>query len=66
MAASVDCPVCGKQVPWTPASAWRPFCSERCKTIDLGDWASERHVIPGSAPGQSEEDPPGEADDRRR
>ena len=26
--------------------AWRPFCSERCKTIDLGDWASERYRVP--------------------
>ena len=26
--------------------AWRPFCSERCKNIDLGDWASERYRVP--------------------
>ena len=29
-----------------PANKWRPFCSERCKTIDLGDWASERYRVP--------------------
>ena len=29
--------------------AWRPFCSERCKLMDLGAWASERHAIPGEA-----------------
>jgi endogenous inhibitor of DNA gyrase (YacG/DUF329 family) len=34
-------------VLWAETSRWRPFCSERCKLIDLGDWASERHVIPG-------------------
>ncbi|HEY3564276.1 MAG TPA: DNA gyrase inhibitor YacG, partial [Casimicrobiaceae bacterium] len=39
---TVKCPQCKADVPWTPASKWRPFCSERCKTIDLGAWASER------------------------
>jgi len=32
-------------VPWTPESKWRPFCSERCKTIDLAAWASDRYRI---------------------
>jgi hypothetical protein len=40
------CPRCGKSVPLTPDNVWRPFCSERCKTVDLGDWFSERHRIP--------------------
>lgn len=31
---------------WVPASAWRPFCSERCKMIDLGAWATERYRLP--------------------
>lgn len=48
MAVSVNCPVCKTAVAWAEASRWRPFCSERCRAIDLGDWASERHVIPGS------------------
>lgn len=34
-------------MPWTDASAYKPFCSERCKLIDLGDWLLEKHVIPG-------------------
>ena len=38
----VTCPQCGASVPWTAESKWRPFCSERCKVIDLGDWAAER------------------------
>ena len=55
--ASVPCPRCGKPVPWTPASAFRPFCSERCKLIDLGAWASESHRIPGeAATGETDED----------
>ncbi|HMA31464.1 MAG TPA: DNA gyrase inhibitor YacG [Casimicrobiaceae bacterium] len=41
----VKCPQCGAPVPWTAESKWRPFCSERCKTIDLGAWASERYRI---------------------
>ena len=44
---SVPCPTCGRPVEWNDASKWRPFCSERCKLIDLGAWASEKHAIPG-------------------
>ncbi|WP_419813032.1 DNA gyrase inhibitor YacG [Bacterioplanoides sp.] len=43
----VQCPTCQKDVEWKPDSKYRPFCSERCKLIDLGEWASERHAIPG-------------------
>jgi endogenous inhibitor of DNA gyrase (YacG/DUF329 family) len=43
---NVPCPNCGKAVPWTPSSKWRPFCSERCRLIDLGDWLDENHRIP--------------------
>jgi len=42
----VSCPTCGKGVAWTPANDWRPFCSERCKLIDLGAWATERYRVP--------------------
>ena len=41
----VTCPTCRAEVQWTEASTWRPFCSARCKGIDLGDWASDRFVI---------------------
>jgi endogenous inhibitor of DNA gyrase (YacG/DUF329 family) len=34
-------------VKWTAGNEFRPFCSERCKLIDLGGWASETHRIPG-------------------
>ena len=43
---SVACPTCGKSVSWTPESAWRPFCSDRCKLIDLGAWATEKYRVP--------------------
>ena len=44
----VKCPTCGKDVEWTEEQKWRPFCSERCRLIDLGEWANESHRIPGS------------------
>ncbi|UCH50306.1 MAG: DNA gyrase inhibitor YacG [Betaproteobacteria bacterium] len=42
----VNCPQCGKPLAWDTANASRPFCSERCKMIDLGQWASETYRIP--------------------
>jgi len=42
----VNCPRCGAQVAWSPDNPYRPFCSERCKLIDLGDWAMERYRVP--------------------
>ena len=42
----VSCPRCGAQVAWTAESRYRPFCSERCKLIDLGDWAMEKYRVP--------------------
>jgi endogenous inhibitor of DNA gyrase (YacG/DUF329 family) len=50
MTAYVDCPTCKRKVAFTPANPWRPFCSERCKMIDLGVWASGGYAIPGDAP----------------
>ena len=47
MSKTVKCPTCGKEVRWDSASKWRPFCSERCRLIDLGDWANESHRIEG-------------------
>ena len=41
----VKCPTCGKSVTWAPLSVNRPFCSERCKLIDLGEWASGNRYI---------------------
>lgn len=42
----VNCPTCGKSVEWRPENRWRPFCSERCKLIDLGEWACESYRVP--------------------
>jgi endogenous inhibitor of DNA gyrase (YacG/DUF329 family) len=60
----VPCPRCGAQVPWLPASRHRPFCSERCRTIDLGAWATERYRVASEDNDESAEDAP--ADDAAR
>lgn len=60
-ARAVTCPGCGKSVPWIPANVWRPFCSERCRLIDLGAWAAERYRVPVvEDKDQPETAPPGE------
>jgi len=43
----VACPTCGRSVEWSEKSRWRPFCSERCRLIDLGEWLEETHRISG-------------------
>jgi len=58
MVTTVECPHCGKPVPWTPDSRWRPFCSERCRLIDLGDWLEERHRLPADDSETPGEDAP--------
>jgi len=51
---TVDCPTCGAPVEWSAANTQRPFCSDRCKLIDLGAWASEEHKIPGAEDSEDE------------
>jgi endogenous inhibitor of DNA gyrase (YacG/DUF329 family) len=46
MASRVKCPTCGRPVEWSEVSTYRPFCSDRCRLIDLGAWLSEEHKIP--------------------
>ncbi len=43
----LPCPTCKKSIEWSDKNELRPFCSERCKLIDLGAWAAEDHNIPG-------------------
>ena len=66
----VNCPTCGKPVKWTPESTWRPFCSARCRQIDLGAWASEGYRVPTSPPDAALDDvdfqPPGLGEGRQR
>ena len=46
-APTVQCPTCQREVAWTDKSPFRPFCSERCKMVDLGAWFAEEHKLPG-------------------
>jgi endogenous inhibitor of DNA gyrase (YacG/DUF329 family) len=50
----VRCPSCEGDSVYAPSNPYRPFCSERCRSIDLGAWASEAYAIPAK-----EEDAPG-------
>ncbi|RLA92809.1 MAG: hypothetical protein DRG69_08255 [Deltaproteobacteria bacterium] len=51
------CPQCGREVPWE-GNPYRPFCSERCKMVDLGRWVGEEYRIPSE-----EEAPPQEPEE---
>ena len=46
----VRCPQCGGVSVYAPQNPYRPFCSERCKNIDLGAWASESFRVPDDTP----------------
>ncbi|MGQ0547055.1 MAG: DNA gyrase inhibitor YacG [Betaproteobacteria bacterium] len=54
----VPCPRCGAPAPVSAENRWRPFCSERCRLIDLGLWASEEYRVP------EEKTPPDSAPDK--
>ena len=45
MPRTFPCPRCGEQSQWED-NEFRPFCSERCKMIDLGAWANDEYKIP--------------------
>ena len=53
------CPICRKEV--SEDAPQMPFCSERCKLLDLGNWASERYSIPGEPLDPPEEESQDEA-----
>ncbi|MFA6310266.1 MAG: DNA gyrase inhibitor YacG [Sterolibacterium sp.] len=53
----VNCPTCNKAVAWVAENRYRPFCSKRCKAIDLGAWAAEEYSVPAR-----DEMPPGARD----
>ncbi len=63
-AARVKCPTCGRLIEWSEASPYRPFCSERCRLIDLGAWLTEQRSIPDdTSPAESGASPTQDADD---
>jgi len=50
----VVCPACKGKSIYAPSNAFRPFCSERCKNMDLGAWASEGFRMPVDTPQDDE------------
>lgn len=48
-AKKLQCPTCKKVIEWSEKFPLRPFCSERCQLIDLGDWASDKNRLAGSS-----------------
>lgn len=46
----IACPRCGKDAVFAPSNPFRPFCSERCRRIDLGAWADESYRVPETTP----------------
>jgi uncharacterized protein len=43
----VSCPTCQRQLEWSDQFPYRPFCSERCRMVDLGAWLAEERKVPG-------------------
>ena len=54
---TVSCPRCGAPTRYAPENKWRPFCSERCKMIDLGAWAAESYRVPAEDPRPADDEP---------
>lgn len=52
----VNCPQCGKPVEWDRENPDRPFCSARCKLLDLGEWAAGNRYIAGEPADKIEQD----------
>jgi uncharacterized protein len=50
---TIRCPICKKEVTLDDPNM--PFCSDRCRIIDLGNWASEKYVIPGASSLEAED-----------
>jgi endogenous inhibitor of DNA gyrase (YacG/DUF329 family) len=53
----VPCPTCKGDSVFEPTNRWRPFCSERCRQIDLGAWASESFRVEAAPPTDPDELP---------
>jgi uncharacterized protein len=52
----VPCPACRQPTVFSPDNRWRPFCSERCRGVDLGAWATEAYRVPAAAPPDADPD----------
>lgn len=52
----VACPACKGPSVYGERNRWRPFCSERCRGVDLGAWASESYRVAAEAPEEGDND----------
>ncbi|HTW74363.1 MAG TPA: DNA gyrase inhibitor YacG [Steroidobacteraceae bacterium] len=64
MARPARCPTCDRPIEWSEAFPFRPFCSERCRLIDLGAWFSGERAIAGDPAGDPDEGRGQERDDQ--
>ncbi len=46
---NIVCPTCNAKNTWRTDNSFKPFCSARCKLIDLGEWANEQRSIAGES-----------------
>ncbi len=60
------CSTCGTPVAPRAANPAHPFCSDRCRLLDLGRWLGEEYRIPGERAGDGASSPPGPADEAER
>jgi uncharacterized protein len=60
MVREVPCPSCRQPALFSPENRWRPFCSARCRGLDLGAWANEDYRVAAAPPvdGEAVEPPP--------
>lgn len=52
---TVNCPSCGQKTVYAPSNPYRPFCSQRCKNVDFGAWASEQFRVEAVEPPDDED-----------
>lgn len=59
------CPTCGRAIEGSSLDAlpYFPFCSERCRLVDLGRWIEGDYTIPGPPAPDSSSTPPGDEED---
>lgn len=56
MEREASCPSCKTKIIYSPTNPFRPFCSERCRILDLGAWASGQYIVPVSKENSGEQD----------
>jgi len=62
---SKACPICGRPAAPRPGNGSHPFCSDRCRLVDLGNWLGETYRIPGPRPGDGAPGRPAGAEEEK-